>query len=266
MMETEITCDWIDRYNEDELDEFEKAVFQKQMLVNPLLRSEVYIDASLNRFLLDGEIIDLIGKVHSVSHRNAGDRGRMTYLLIAASVLCLVMIGGLFYLLTSGSYERNPPAIQIESHLSRRKADGPDKSTGLEKFRKPETYTAMSRQKPRHLSLAAKNFQPMEEFELLVGSVTRSNPFKLISPKVNISITAGAEVLFSWQCCTVAEPIYLTILNNRGIPVLETPFVYSCYYRLNTKWFSEGVYYWKIMSDEEMLLMGKLTILPCIKN
>jgi len=97
-METEITSDWIDRYNDAELNEAEKAIFQKRMQSNPLLRTEVYIDACLNHLLVDEEVLDLMGKIKSASRRNVGGIRQMNLLLVAASVLCFVMIGGLFYL------------------------------------------------------------------------------------------------------------------------------------------------------------------------
>jgi hypothetical protein len=37
-------------------------------------------------------------------------------------------------------------------------------------------------------------------------------------------------------------------------------------YLLNTKKFQEGLYYWKIMVEDDLVFMGKLTILPGRKN
>ena len=72
MMEKDITCDWIDRYNEGELDEIERAYMQQLMRVNPWLQSEVLIDASLNRFLEEEDVLDLMNKVRVVT-RQKGD-------------------------------------------------------------------------------------------------------------------------------------------------------------------------------------------------
>lgn len=249
-MEAEITNDWIDRYNDGELDEKEKAIFQQRMLANPLLRSEVYIDACLIRFLMDFEMQDLMEKIRSASQRNSRGNRFMDYLLIVASIFCLSMIGGIFYLLRS-STETAPIYFlkQTIQHDQGAKID-PDKLNGVIPY-----------QKTTHQGLVKKNFESLAEYELLIGSGTRSDQFKLISPHVNASIPAGSEIMFKWLNTDKKALVSIVFLNNHGITVSEIELNQTSSYVLKTKGFKPGLYYWKIMADDEMVMMGKLTIL-----
>ena len=69
MKDFKITSDWIDRYNDDELDESEKSFFQQRMLHDPLLRTEVYIDACVNRLFKDEDVLELMRKVQSITKK-----------------------------------------------------------------------------------------------------------------------------------------------------------------------------------------------------
>ena len=259
-METEITSDWIDRYNENELDENERAIFCDRMRVNPLLRSEVNIDASLTRFLQDDELMDLMKKVGSASRRKEHSNRLMNPLLIAASVLALLMIGGMWYLvrtkaITSMTVANH--AIQIGP-----KQDGRSYSRNfVNEFQHAGLPIPMPLHQPVRHDLLAASYTPLAEFELLIGSVTRSNQFKLTSPQVEVSIPAGTEVLFTWRYYDEIVPVFIVILNNAGMPVCEIPLENASSYRLKTNSFRQGLYYWKIISDDDLVVMGKFTLL-----
>jgi len=261
MMETEITSDWIDRYNDNELDETEKAIFQKRMVANPLLCSEVCIDARLNHFLQDNEVMDLMTKIRSVSQRNADGSRRLDSLLIAASLLCLVMIGGIFYLLRTNMVKVDLYGQQHSEQQKQKNAEYPVKLNYPPQFDHNYYHDSLPIIKAIHPGMIAKNFEPLAEFELLIGSVTRSYQFKLISPDMNISISAGTAVLFAWRQSGNMMPVCIVVINNHGIPVSEITIKHGNTYTLKTKGFREGLYYWKIVMDDGMVLMGKYTIL-----
>ena len=111
--------------------------------------------------------------------------------------------------------------------------------------------------------LLAENYKPMIQFELLVGSVTRSNQFRLIAPATNLQIDAGNPVRFEWGHQNKAHPVTIALMNNRGALVFETLLLQedTYIYILKTKTLHKGLYYWKIMIDDEMVIMGKLTLL-----
>jgi hypothetical protein len=260
-METEITSDWIDRYNEDELSETEKSLFQERMLTNPLLRSEVYIDACLNRLLAEEEVLDLMGKIRSASMKNISGNRRMNFLLVAASILCFVMIGGLFYLVRTNMAPDTVCSMHRKNQFYQTNGADPTKLHCPSDFEQSGHNVSLPFCRSTYQRLMAKNFEPLSEFELLIGSVTRSHPFKLISPGVNDSISAGTEVLFAWQEYNQAIPISIIIMNNQGIPVYEISLNQTSSYHLKTNGYRAGLYYWKIIMNDDMVLMGKLTIL-----
>jgi hypothetical protein len=250
MMDEEIPCDWIDRYNDDDLDENEKALFQKRMLADPLLHSEVQIDASLNRFLLDPDAIDLMGKIRDISIKNRGSNSLRKSILLAASVLVLAMAGGMVYLA-----EKTNMSTSLETARQSRKIV--KKQLVL-----PENPgDAMPPSEMTHRCLPEPGFQPFAEFELLTGSVTRSSLVKLISPEVKLSIPRGTMVLFSWRYYDSIVPVSIIILNNRGIQLSQMQLCHGTRYILKTNGFREGLYYWKIMADDDLVLMGKMIIL-----
>ena len=101
----------------------------------------------------------------------------------------------------------------------------------------------------------------MAEYEVLVGTGSRSDQFKLISPNVNVSIHIGTEIKFVWQSYNKQVPLYLVILNNHGITVSKVALNQVSSFNLKTKGFKSGLYYWKMMAEEKMVVMGKFTVL-----
>jgi hypothetical protein len=261
MKEPEITCDWIDRYNDHELDGTEMAIFQKRLQSNPLLRSEVHIDACLNRFLMDDEVIDLMNKLNTSARRKPDNSRLLNTFLIAASVLCLAMIGGLFYLLRTNQVTTT---MQIHQHTNEpgyRQGHVADMLKFTFSGPDPLNNALLSCAKATRRGLNVKDFTLLPEFELLIGSVTRSSRFKLISPDVNITVFKGTEVLFDWSDDEKTGPVCIVMMNNRGMAVSDIPVAQAGSFVLSTNWFREGLYYWKIMMGDDLVLMGKITIL-----
>ncbi|MCX6305843.1 MAG: hypothetical protein NT040_12840 [Bacteroidetes bacterium] len=261
MKEYIVTSDWIDRYHNDELDEEEKAVFEQQMLDNPLLRSEVFIDAGLERFLMDAEVLDLMKKLNAASRRNAQGVKWKSMLLMAASVLCLAMTAGLYYVIRSRTVVTGTSAILHENRVYHAKENRPgicDAGNSTRHRGGDVPFLPFKWVQPGN---HAENFEPLDEFELLAGSVTRSGQINLVSPGMNDTVPAGSEVLFAWRNYDLSASLSIIIMNNRGELLSGIPLHHASSYLLNTKGFMEGLYYWKIVADEDLVLMGRLTIL-----
>ena len=260
MKDHEITCDWIDRYNENELNDTEKALFQKRLLVNPLLRSEVNIDASLNRLLNDGDLLDLMNKVNAAAQKSRVGSPLVNFMMIAASLLFLAMIGGLFYLFRANT---GTPAVSLmpqQLRLQRNPGSSSGTSAGEPCSLFSEHKGTMIPGMNVHRMLMAENYKPMAELELLAGTVTRSHHVRLTSPQSGISVPKGCEILFSWQYSGRIVPLSIFIMNNRGKQISEKMVLNDNSYCLKTSVLAEGLYYWKIMVQENMVLMGKFTI------
>ena len=255
-----ITSDWIDRYNDDELDDPEKRSFRKQMKENPLLRTEVYIDERINRLFRDDDILEMMTKVGKVTGKSGRNGFTMVHLLIAASTICLFVIGAILFF---NQHSLTPPPARLRSALSevnkeKGKADNPVNETigKREKVTAPLELPTKSNQ-----VLLAANFKPMAEFELLVGSVTRTTRVRLLTPVADARVSVGSPVRFTWLAQANGQPVTIVLLNNLGKVVFETNPVQETFYTLQTEKLAPGLYYWKIMlPDDELAMMGKLSL------
>ena len=254
MNKPEITGDWVDRYNEDDLSEGEKLVFEQRMRADPLLRSEVFLDARLEHFLHDGEALDLMRKVRSVTSRRPRGGGIMHLLLMAATLLCLLAVGGIFYYYNAAKNRAYRFALQDADCVPVRAKAMPDSLRDSCNGPFPETK-----------GWVAKNFTPLPELELLAGSVTRSHVLKMVLPHANAAFPPGAGVQFEWSYCSREVPVYIVILDNRGIRNREIQVTGRAFH-LQADDLAEGLYYWKIMVEDELAAMGKFIILEVKKD
>jgi hypothetical protein len=258
-METKITCDWIDRFNDGDLDEKEMELFRKHLSENPLLRSEVNIDAKLNRFLHDEGVLDLMGKVRSVYKSREGNHRKLYPLLVAASFLFLAAVGGWFVLVlrTPANLAVTVPAREIAPKITDEPIQVSAHRPGIRRMIE-NTSLPVYQSSPILLACA---YEPLMELELLVGTVTRSRLLVLNSPEPLVNVTSGARVLFSWESCNELPPVCVVIVNNRGSIVKEEQVQCASGFVLKTDEYKPGLYYWKIIVEGDLLFTGKLTIL-----
>jgi hypothetical protein len=260
-METEITSDWIDRYTDNDLPEPEKKLLMERMHASPVLRAEVEMDARLNSFLMDDGVQDLMAKVQKVSKKNAGSVRVMKSMLIAASVLCLAMMSGIIYIVhisrATNRLAVNKPDVPKQQEEENRTATW---NNQLSKRTSADGHVMSAITFINGGSILSK-LEPLKEFQFLVGSVTRSSPIKLISPGVITSVQPGTSVLFSWHCIENSEQLALIIMDNHGAMVTELPVNEKDTVTFNTSGIPEGLYYWKILADDDLVFMGKLIIL-----
>ncbi|MEI7500358.1 MAG: hypothetical protein WCK84_07895 [Bacteroidota bacterium] len=261
MSDMDITSDWIDRYNENELNEDEKIFFMKRMENNPLLRNEVFIDACLNKLYQDQGTMDLMKKIQQVSRKTDREEGILKYLLIAASLLYLIAFGAILNLIQNDPVDIpnnfNPGITEIK----RWPADRTFTTDFLKVPVQVKNITPITRSEISHKQLLALNYIPLADFELLVGSVTRSAYMSLIAPSAFLKISAGDNVIFEWIYKSGLHPISILFFNNRGNLVFEATDLRTDSYIISTKEWLGGIYYWKIIIDDEMIFMGKLTLL-----
>ena len=230
------------------------------MLHDPLLRTEVYIDECVNRLFKDEDVLELMRKVQSITKKANKRSGLMNYLLIAASIISLIVVGAILHLV-----EKKPVALPT---FARQQITLPEKKQVQNNFsgnslKDKQPTKEIIPLTPREMSgksLIAENYKPMAEFELLVGSVTRSTQIRLITPAAKIKIQAGIPVRFRWISQNDQHPVTIVLMNNLGNLIFETPSLHAHEYILKTNMLSKGLYYWKIINDDELVIMGKLTI------
>ena len=101
----------------------------------------------------------------------------------------------------------------------------------------------------------ASNFKPYENLEGLVGSELRGESFDVSSPGGHV--TDPRAITFDWKSAG-GGPWKIFVIDNRGGVVREaevrsTPFV------LNGP-FKPGLYYWKVLQDDELAHVGKFRV------
>ncbi len=261
MPETEITNDWIDRYNEGLLYGSELEYFRNRLSSSPLLRAETRMDAELNQFLADDEMIDLLDKVRDVAHRERRPVSYRKTLLMAASILLFLAISSLLYY-----FEASRPfeTLLINPDLGVLfKQEG--RKTILHDFNRvfipSKTMTPVARRKLSKQQLMANCYTPLDEYEMLAGSVTRSYSLVLVSPASGMKIHRGSPVKFEWMAMSTRPSVTIILVNNKGNQVCEAPSINAATFTLHTNELSPGLYYWKILDHDMMVLIGKLIIL-----
>ena len=257
----EITNEWIDRYNEGALNEQEKDHFLKRLHASPILRTEVHIDACLSELYRDKETLDLMKKIHAVSQRTKNSGGTLRMLFLAASLLFLIVFGAIIYLVQLDPAD----CVVVRNKQKTDKGTGKGQSVIPADFKDmpvgaKQVFTAIVHEMPRSRQLAL-NYKPLADFELLVGSVTRCAHLKLIAPPNNFIIPSGKSILFQWSYQKGQVPVSIRVYDNTGSFVFGTPALVTSSYSMATKDWPGGVYYWKMIMDEDMIFMGKITLL-----
>jgi hypothetical protein len=107
---------------------------------------------------------------------------------------------------------------------------------------------------------ASMNFVPLRELELLVGSVARGSSFRVLQPSERIRAKSGSSVVFEWSSGGSELPVTIEFIDNRGSLVSTSVIMGESRYSYSTAGFSPGLYYWKLISDEQLITMGRLIL------
>ncbi len=254
-----ITNDWIDRFNEGELGEEELQYFSAQMVKDPLLRAEVRLDAQLNKLLADRDMMELLEKIQVVAGKHGGTRHLFRPWLVAASVIFLAGAAVICYLVL------HKPAILLAGGTREDIVHVAPPAQNEEKVDRTPVYKSPVTSRNIPLSgkqgrLLAEHYRPMTELELLVGSATRSSQLTLTSPRPRVSVKAGQPLRFAWNLSGTLPVIKIVLMDNHGISHFESKQLSGREYLLQTRGFPPGLYYWKIVEEDEWLTMGTLTI------
>jgi hypothetical protein len=258
MNESEKMSEWIDRYNSGDLQEPELTEFRKMLEVDPVLRVHVNIDRSINKMLKNDDLLQFIEKVRQIESQPEKSRGRRHYLLIAASVLTLISVG----IITFCFDQINFGVTGIPGLISKRPSSAPLCLSLylLNQSRIHQNTTPVARREILQNNFLAASFRPIAEYELLVGGVTRCENFKMQSPQTRLSIPRGGVVLFKWSAGSAWYPLTLELVDNKGFVVLPPFPIQGNSYQLYTEDIGTGIFYWRIMSDDGLLMMGSLTL------
>lgn len=104
----------------------------------------------------------------------------------------------------------------------------------------------------------ADAFIPDDQLESLVGIQVRSGEELRFVPDPGKTVKRGGPLSFSWTN-SLEGPFELTVLNNEGEEQKRYEgFAHNWVFRVD---LSPGLYYWKLETVEDLLFVGKFTIL-----
>lgn len=103
-------------------------------------------------------------------------------------------------------------------------------------------------------STGSDRFTPSPNLDDLIHSEFRSATLEIIAPKNGEAV--APPITFRWT--NLPQPLKLKILTNKEVTIL-TALVQNGRYTTAKK-FEQGLYYWKLESDDELAAIGTFTI------
>jgi hypothetical protein len=263
MIEQEKLPEWIDRFNRNDLNEEEMEIFLRHMEEDPQLRKEVMLDRELNSILEDQDILELRKKILLRKKKNEQSRNR--FLLVAAFMILVAALIVLYQIVMRerpGS-SKEEMKILAQDTVLKIKTDTAGNELPTQKLSEqhPETLSRQSEDRTLRENareLYAGYYKPFPPFESLVGTVTRAGYFKLIEP-TRFIFRKDASVKFSWET-SFSETLTLKILDNKGFGVREAKFPPDGNWVLNCSGLHYGLYYLKILLNDEIVYFGKFEV------
>jgi hypothetical protein len=265
MNENEKLAEWIDRFNNKDLHGKELKEFLELMKQDPELRREVKLDKELNEILADTDIIELRKKILKYKIPKENKHPGLHIFLLAASVTILIGLAIFVYLWkrqadetiikTEYTYYPSDTLNFKKNQHSNEKQVAPVRKTidSLTSRKKQEDITTNDK------TFLADNYRPYPPYESMVGEVSRAINFKLIRPSISDQFRKGSVITFIWETTSFIS-LTITITDNKGQscfvskPIEEKKFLY------NTSKLTEGLYYVKFISSDEIVCFAKFTL------
>ncbi|MEI6433767.1 MAG: hypothetical protein WCP32_02905 [Bacteroidota bacterium] len=259
MMDIEITSNWIDRYNDNDLSESEKQLFRTDLRRNSMLRKELLVDTRLNRFLEDKDTLELMKKIKKIARKPYINRRSLILLLVAASILCLITFGSLYFLLRSDSVKTLLVSEKKIKQEQEKKNGISNAVNRIREGRKIADITPTTRSKIAAIPVNADIYQPIVEYELLVGAITRTTMLRVVLPASEVRTKLNLPILFKWTGEENNAPVFIIIINNKGKAVFSSPAIEkNNSYMLEPSKLGIGLFYWKILVNDQIIMVGKI--------
>jgi hypothetical protein len=256
--------EWIDRYNNSDLSGEELVIFLEMMNRDYRVREEVLLDYELNSVLKETDILDLRKKIQKICseypvRKNLNPR----IILMAATLVILFSIEYAIFYLTRQTNRANKPEFGYFQNSPWQKEIDQLKSGFI--YSK-DVYATLQKDIPAAFVIGEKgnafdlfaSFQPNTALENLIGTI-RSGNFLMLKPQKVATFTRASILIFSWKTLN-PEATSLIVENNRGIVVYESDSNFNPSVSLNAAFLNLGLFYYKIIQNEEVVYFGKFTI------
>jgi len=254
------TCEqlneWIIRYNDGSLQGKSLEEFKKILEEDPEVWQETLLDKELNEFLADRELFEFRETVHEVMNSRKRRTG-YSCLLVAAMILLFLAFGGWIshYLSLRDLYPSEDKMIILDREED---AGSTNPVPGI--FRESAEYPYHpGEQRDRNRELLAVNYSPLPFMEELVGEMFRFPSFSLVKPGFTVKTASGENIEFAWKCNDSCRVMFQVIDNSENI-ILTTEPDEPGKLTLDLSGREPGLYYWKLISDDGILCIGKLIL------
>ena len=269
MSKREKLHEWIDRYNNRDLTGEELAVFLEMMNHDHRILEEVRLDEELNSALEERDILDLRKKIRKVYAGKQVKRSPGTrIILMAATLLILLSIEGVIIYLTHSAGNHGSPDIVSKKITLQEKYGGFGQSqwnltSGQKVFpllRSDKTVSPGIELQDEIISFGLlASYQPNKAMENLIGTTCRSGNFKMLKSPGSYAFSRNSTILFSWKT-GINEETSLVVENNTGNTVYESVSNFNQSVYLKTDFLEPGLYYYKVMSKDEVFCFGKFMV------
>lgn len=101
-------------------------------------------------------------------------------------------------------------------------------------------------------------YKPNELFESLLESELRGSGFEVYTPGKNVQLNKNEKVVFTWSNPDKLS-LRLIVFNNSAEKIFEADEIKGEAYKINST-FLPGLYYWKIIRNDELLKIGKFIV------
>lgn len=262
MKKEQFSSDWIDRFRDNDLNEVEKLLFLEHLKHNPELRREFELDKQFDRLMGDADTLEFLEILKSLPYRKEMVKKRIHRLLTAATIVGFLTFGS-GYLLIHQLIKEEPSVTT----LNNRELNDTGLNAEPVKFfsGSPDPESGSSREKPRYDSGKPNDddlYQPLQEYEWLVGAQYRDGTPELAFPAPDTSISLNGSINFRWYLNSGEEDdVSFVIVNNKGKVVRESVFnrdVQGLSIQATT--LGPGLFYWKLIVADNIAGMGKMTI------
>ena len=247
----------IDRFNCGELTGDELTAFLEMMNNSPRIREEVRLDKELNEILANKDILELRQKILSVQKDRDRKKGHdFHYLLLAASLLFLIGLEILLML----TYRNHIHPVQI-SGIHKTKpftSEEPGKAGQTMIAKGNETSDRKITEMKNDTRLAA-NFRTNPSYENMIGATRSGGSFRMELPVSGHIYSENSIITFLWKKGS-EEKLELDIMDNAGTSVARTQVLKENNYSFPKGTFKAGLYYYRVIQQEEILYFGKFLV------
>ncbi len=259
MSDREKFPEMIDRFNNGNLSGEELTAFLEMLKTNPRLREEVRLDNELNEILANEDILELRQKIIAIQKKHKKRKGQdLHFFLLAASLLLLIGIEVLLFT----NYTRHNPSKSV-TLIPKHKPDlkrVPDITRVEHPVIPMDTLNKGKRMIDRKTeSKLAANFRKNPSFENMIGATRHAGYFRMDAPVIGHHFSEKAVIRFEW-ILEGQTGIELKIMDNTGTSVHESVSLIKNRYSLPPGTLKRGLYYFKVMQNDEILFFGKFFV------